>query len=182
MSSAIHHPLLPALHHPQTSLGRSAPSPTSLTKRFNGTKVILQAGPRAVRENTEIPLMKVGSSVLLAWGDPSPTEVGWAGKGGCGDVRRGSNWAPSGENITKVGGDLQDHRVPPSPHPHHTLSHRIVPVGKDLRDPQIRPRPATVHTKPRPSAPRLLPFAGNRDVRCFGEPAAWPYTEVTPIC
>ena len=28
----------------------------------------------------------------------------------------------------------------------------------------------------------LLPFAGNRDVRCLGEPAAWPYTEVTPIC
>ena len=28
---------------------------------------------------------------------------------------------------------------------------------------------------------RVLPFAGNRDVRCLGEPAAWPYTEVTPI-
>jgi len=28
---------------------------------------------------------------------------------------------------------------------------------------------------------RLLPFAGNRDVRCLGEPAAWPNTEVTPI-
>ena len=27
----------------------------------------------------------------------------------------------------------------------------------------------------------LLPFTGNRDVRCLGEPAAWPYTEVTPI-
>ena len=27
----------------------------------------------------------------------------------------------------------------------------------------------------------LLPFAGNRDVRCLGEPAAWPYTEVIPI-
>ena len=28
---------------------------------------------------------------------------------------------------------------------------------------------------------KMLPFAGNRDVCCFGEPAAWPYTEVTPI-
>ena len=27
----------------------------------------------------------------------------------------------------------------------------------------------------------VLPFVGNRDVRCLGEPAAWPYTEVTPI-
>ena len=27
----------------------------------------------------------------------------------------------------------------------------------------------------------MLPFAGNRDVRCLGEPAAWPHTEVTPI-
>ena len=26
----------------------------------------------------------------------------------------------------------------------------------------------------------MLPFAGNRDVRCLGEPAAWPHTEVTP--
>jgi len=26
-----------------------------------------------------------------------------------------------------------------------------------------------------------LPFAGIRDVRCLGEPAAWPHTEVTPI-
>ena len=28
---------------------------------------------------------------------------------------------------------------------------------------------------------RLLPFAGNCDVSCLGEPAAWPYTEVTPV-
>jgi len=26
----------------------------------------------------------------------------------------------------------------------------------------------------------MLPFAGNRDVRGLGEPAAWPHTEVTP--